>query len=710
MLRYRDIRQLQQILLTRKIIAYLLILKYLHNLTEIKKAGSTLTTFTHDTIGRVQTKTDATGLTLGYMYNNLDQVTDMLYPDTVYSGTTPSSKYIHMGRSACCTNIIDSITDRGGQTTTYTHDALKRLTKVQAPTGTYDYEYDKNGNLKKLIDKNRTPQVETLFDYNLDNLLTKKTYANGKFWTYVYDKAGLLKTFTNSRNQTKTYSYDSNHNLLVIDYSDTTPDVTFTYDDYNRPVTRVDGIGTSTYGFDANNRLTSVDGSLTNDTITYQYNELGQTTNVSPQGGQSLNYVYDTIGRLQNINKGTDTFTYTYTGINPLIQSLTRPNGSFTEYSYNDPLKKLTDVINKNSSNVVINSYAYTYYSSGPSTDLIQTETITNGEAIDNFVAGTTTYTNNSLNQLTNATDAINSKTFLYDDDGNMTTGFTPEGHTLTMTYDAENRMKTAEYADNQSVIHRTEYSYSGESLLAEMKKYDGGSLTSTTRYVRAGFLPVQERDASNALTREYTWGLNLGGGIGGLLNLRQNSNDYFYLYDGKGNVSSLINSSQSLVANYRYDPFGVLMKKTATIEQPYMFSTKQYDPQTGQYYFGFRFYDPVGKWTTRDPLGEDGGINLYAMNFNNPVNWIDPEGKISWALWIPGGIMVVGAGGYLLTTTACLLLCNEQCPSDPSNPSWSKKYAKCAEICLSPTVLWEFIFDPHGTLGKERGNDWGQT
>ncbi len=260
------------------------------------------------------------------------------------------------------------------------------------------------------------------------------------------------------------------------------------------------------------------------------------------------------------------------------------------------------------------------------STDLIWKENITNGEQIDNFVAGTTGYTPNTLNQLVSTSNP--NQTFTYDDDGNMTTGFTPEGYALTMTYDAENRMISAQYTDSSLVVHRTEYSYGGDSLVSEIKKYDNGVLQSTTRYLRAGFLPIQERDASNNIAREYTWGLNLGGGIGGLLTLKQNASDYFYLYDGKGNVSSLINISQSVVANYRYDAFGVLMKKTATIEQPYMFSTKAYDAQTGMYDFGFRYYMPEpGKWTTKDPLGEYRDINLYRVTGNNPVNWIDPWG-----------------------------------------------------------------------------------
>ena len=132
---------------------------------------------------------------------------------------------------------------------------------------------------------------------------------------------------------------------------------------------------------------------------------------------------------------------------------------------------------------------------------------------------------------------------------------------------------------------------------------------------------------------------MNLGGGIGGLLNLRQSGNDYSYLYDGKGNVSALINGNQTVVASYAYDPFGQIMSQSG-IDQPYRFSTKEIQEGTGQYYYGYRFYDSCsGKWTTRDPLGEDGGMNLYGAMLNNPVNFVDPLGLLTEVIvWQPSG------------------------------------------------------------------------
>jgi len=129
----------------------------------------------------------------------------------------------------------------------------------------------------------------------------------------------------------------------------------------------------------------------------------------------------------------------------------------------------------------------------------------------------------------------------------------------------------------------------------------------------------------NNGVIREYVWGLNIGGGIGGLLNLKQGEQNYSYLYDGKGNVTALLNNSQGVVATYTYDTFGNLMAKTGSINQPIGMSTKSYDEKTGLSYYGYRFYSSsLGRWITRDPIYESGGRSLYEYVRNNPINWID--------------------------------------------------------------------------------------
>ncbi|GJQ58204.1 MAG: RHS repeat-associated core domain-containing protein [Candidatus Scalindua sp. AMX11] len=244
-----------------------------------------------------------------------------------------------------------------------------------------------------------------------------------------------------------------------------------------------------------------------------------------------------------------------------------------------------------------------------------------------------------------------------------MTQGYTPDGYRFTAAYDAEDRLKSLEYTDSGDVVHKTEYHYSGDDLLAKIKKYEDEVLVDNVRIVRNNFLPIQERDVlGNNVIREYVWGINMGGGIGGLLNLKEGGEDYAYLYDGKGNVSALLDETQSVVETYTYDTYGNLMPSSGSFDQPFRFSTKRYDESLGMSYYGYRFYSPsIGRWINRDPLGEIGGINLYGFVKNNPVNLIDPfgllmdpitSGLIETAL-IAGAITFSGPLGWSFTAAA---------------------------------------------------------
>jgi RHS repeat-associated protein len=61
----------------------------------------------------------------------------------------------------------------------------------------------------------------------------------------------------------------------------------------------------------------------------------------------------------------------------------------------------------------------------------------------------------------------------------------------------------------------------------------------------------------------------------------------------------------------------------------PFRFSTKYEDPETSLLYYGYRFYNPsTGRWLSRDPIEEAGGMNLYAYVENDPINYIDTDGR----------------------------------------------------------------------------------
>ena len=140
-------------------------------------------------------------------------------------------------------------------------------------------------------------------------------------------------------------------------------------------------------------------------------------------------------------------------------------------------------------------------------------------------------------------------------------------------------------------------------------------------------------------------------GNIGGILARTkqvsgQADRHSFYSYDGSGNVVSVTDSSQNVQCAYAYSGFGLeKTQEAAGWGQPYRYSTKWQHPNSGLVEYGFRFYNPGwGRWINRDPIGEAGGSNLYAMVGNDPINVIDDYG-----LFVPAAAPIVatpvGAG-----------------------------------------------------------------
>jgi RHS repeat-associated protein len=126
-----------------------------------------------------------------------------------------------------------------------------------------------------------------------------------------------------------------------------------------------------------------------------------------------------------------------------------------------------------------------------------------------------------------------------------------------------------------------------------------------------------------------YVWGLDLSqslqgaGGIGGLVRAVQAGEMRHFFYDANGNVGQVVNETGSIVARYEYDPFGNALVADGAYaqENPFRFSTKHYDEETGLYYYGFRDYSAeLGRWWSRDLIGEKGGINLYGFIGNDGI------------------------------------------------------------------------------------------
>jgi RHS repeat-associated protein len=232
-------------------------------------------------------------------------------------------------------------------------------------------------------------------------------------------------------------------------------------------------------------------------------------------------------------------------------------------------------------------------------------------------------------------------QTFSYDADGNLT-----DDGVWTYAYDAENRL-TGMTTQLPAASGFTRwnlaftYDYLGRRVQKAATNLDDGSKSYTRRYVYNGWNLVAELDSTGTnLLRSYTWGLDLAGsfsatgGVGALLEITDHtaSKNYFAAYDHNGNVAALVRDDGTLAAAYEYSPFGEPLRAEVLdsdiADNPFRFSTKYTDVESGLVYYGFRYYSPsLGRFINRDPIEEAGGINLYGFVGNDPVNRLDRLG-----------------------------------------------------------------------------------
>ena len=199
------------------------------------------------------------------------------------------------------------------------------------------------------------------------------------------------------------------------------------------------------------------------------------------------------------------------------------------------------------------------------------------------------------------------------------------------MAYDDADRLSRIERrGDAGQLLTISEFAYDYASRRAFSREYDfisgGWSNPISKRRVFDGLDVGQERDASNQVSAQ----LVRDGNIGGILSRTTAAGASFYGYDGQGNVTLLTDSAGQDVGHYRYDAFGQTLEAEGprAVENPYRFSTKELHGPSGLYDYGLRFYSPgMGRWINRDPIREAGGVNLYAMIGNDPINNADAYG-----------------------------------------------------------------------------------
>jgi RHS repeat-associated protein len=406
-------------------------------------------------------------------------------------------------------------------------------------------------------------------------------------------------------------------------------------------------------------------------TTTYAYDTVGQViadqaTEVS--GGaarmnEHLHYVFDPAG---NLNYRTNNALVANFVVNNLNELTTNTNGG-----------KLTVVgtaTSQNSTTVTVNSSNALVYGDA-------TFAATNMSLVATYTA----IAADSLGRhSTNAvTVSINTNTiYQYDGNGNLTSD-----SLRSFAYDDENQLIQVWVTTNWL----SQFSYDGKMRRRIRQEYTWQSgawvQTNAVYYVYDGNVVIQERSANNLPTTTYTRGKDLSGslegagGIGGLLSMTLNtalgassSNSYYYHADGNGNVTMLINSAQAIVAKYLYDAFGNILSKSGFLADVNLnrFSSKEFDPNPGIYYYLYRYYDPIlQRWPNRDPMGEVGfetlvtrrtdnvispvmksivlgGVNAYEFSLNEVTDTFDDDGECPICIEILFGLAI----GFMLGWT----------------------------------------------------------
>jgi RHS repeat-associated protein len=424
--------------------------------------------------------------------------------------------------------------------------------------------------------------------------------------------------------QSYTYTYDNEYNLTRTTNADS--DLSFTYDPLSR-LTLAQTAGTSiSYAYDISSNLTSMTdpaGVIAN----YIYDNLNRLTDIQSQGqgishynydalsrrtgktisGTSLNtsYSYDLASRLLSITNLPTTINDTYTYDNVGNRLSLADNTGFHNYVY-DNVYRLSSASNPNEN--------YSYDPVGNRNPLTQTYDSGNRLLDD----GTYTYT--------------------YDHDGNMTKKVKKVGgDTTTYSYNSEDQLI--------GIVTPTQtISYKYDAIGRRIEKNVAGT---RSRYVYNGEDIIQELDGNNNIVAKYVH----GPGIDEPICLEKNNQKYYYIADGLGSITAIVDQNGNIAQSYRYDSFGNIISQTGSLTQPYTYTGREFDSETGLFYYRHRYYDSkIGRFLQQDPIGFAGGINKYIYTLNNPIKYIDPFGL---DVWVENTTAVNGLHRRIAVTTA---------------------------------------------------------
>ena len=542
--------------------------------------------------------------------------------------TRPVTTKFEYGATGCpsCGGGVDKLTaveDAKQQRTIYQYDKLGRLEYETDPLSKkYHYTYYENGLLKEKYDATAT--FETLlitYTYNSQGQLTRKQYTDGSPDTvYDYDDNGRLQTASNGAISYTYAYYDSGTNMGRLQSVTDNTGKKISYDDY-------DNLG-------QRKQVTILKGSADQRIITYDYDTANRPWHITSAAGQ-FKYEYDTLGRRQYLTYPNQTkASYVYDDLDRLTslthQVINGPTLASITYPVHDGVGNRTTAGRDGSQWSYIYDDMYRFLEKVSPT---QAEKFTYDD-VGNRTSGPG-YTDSQF-FYSPANQVINGRRlqYGYDNAGNQTTRFQTgvTDKSWTQAWNYENRLVKVEKIKG---AEKRTISFSYDPMGRRIGKQvttivDGILKTQTYTYVYDGENIAVEIfiDASGTTKTFYTH----GAGVDEHLALERNGSFNYYHADGLGSITSITGASGNLVEAYEYDSFG-MVKSSNNFQNSYTYTGREWDKDTGLYYYRARYYDPMeGRFISKDPISFQGGINIYAYVDNNSINKIDPLGLAFFA------------------------------------------------------------------------------
>jgi RHS repeat-associated protein len=635
------------------------------------------TRYVRDSLGRVSQQIDGATNVVSHAYlsNGVNQVASL------WDGNSNKTAWAYDGFGNATNKVYaDSSQER------YQYDRLNRLTnKVDAAGNSTGYGYDPNGNLVSIKYGSLSPVT---FGYDALNRRTNMVDAVGTtVWTYdslgrlatergpfgtnavsaTYDEYGRV-TGVSFGSYSVAYSIDGKGRITAISAPEGGYSYAYSSNGFKRTlVTYPNGVK-EVRGYDALTRMTNLvykKWLTTLLSIDYRQDNGDRRTNEIWSTGRNLAYGYDRAHQLLSAvstGRASDAVSYAYDKAgNPtsrkelgITSAYTFNNlNQFTSGSWTGGLTVVGDV-NYAAGTVTVNSVTAKIFPDRvfEATNL----TVSAGTNTLTAVYHGPAFTNAQMVATNTSTVIMADPGFGYDAKGNLT-----NDSDFVFQYDIANRLTNAISKASGSGVLAARY----DGLGRRVEVTRSGSTVERYVYFPGSFLVLAVLDGSNQVKEIYTHGPDLSGvvggagGIGGILSVSTNTGTaaatkYFHA-DAMGNVILVSGSDGQHVASYGFTPFGNLLNQSGDYKARFLYSSKEHDAETGLSFYGLRYLDSTrGAWISRDILGENMQVNLYAFVGNRPLSDSDHIGLVGEGIITLAEIP--GVGSQLNTLHARLL------------------------------------------------------